>query len=140
MADPATRPWGLYLSPASGEGDDLLWFDSVAELQAFVSTELWKGLLGVDPDPATADDLRGLFAETPPLSWALLEALNPLIEGAGQVHWWGHLRQLYEGQDPFAKDLRETWRSSAGAGVQDFSALKPPEQREFCDFLNSVFR
>ncbi len=65
--------------------------------------------------------------------------MNLVLEPVGQLHWWGSLAQLYEGEDPFAKDLREAWRDSVGRGPQDFSALAPADARAFCDFLKLAF-
>jgi hypothetical protein len=68
-----------------------------------------------------------------------LEALNLALEPVAQIHWWGSLKQLYEGEDPFATDLREAWRQGAGRGPQDFSALSEAEQAGFCQFVRDVF-
>jgi hypothetical protein len=138
-ADPMDCPWGLYVLPASGEGESLLWFADAAQLQGFVVEALWPALLEVDAAPDTTAELRALFAGAPALSWGLLDAANQLLEPAGQIHWWGRLRQLFEGQDPFARDLREAWRQDAGVGIQDFSALRPEQQREFAGFLRTLF-
>jgi hypothetical protein len=138
-ADPMSCPWGLYLSPASGEGDGLLWFASEAALLGFVRDGLWSALAGTQPDPATVQELREALVGPAPMRWDRLDTVNQLLEPVGQVHWWGSLRQLYEGEDPFAKDLREAWRDRAGRGPQDFSALSPDDARSFCDFLKQAF-
>jgi hypothetical protein len=96
-------------------------------------------LAGVAPDPAVQKDLDQLMEGPSPLRWERLDALNQALEPVGQVHWWGSLQQLYEGEDPFAKDLREAWRDSAGRGPQDFSALSQADARAFCDFLKLAF-
>ena len=138
-ADPLARSWGLYLSPAEGEDDGLLWFESVEALQGFVAGGLWMALSGVVMSPQGSDELAELFQGAPALSWALLEQVNIQIEPVAQLHWWGSLKQLYEGEDPFAKDLREAFRQSAGRAPQDFSALAPADARAFADFLKDVF-
>jgi hypothetical protein len=138
-ADPLACSWGLYLAPSSGEDDGLLWFSSVEALQAFVAGPLWPALSGVAAPPDEAAELKGLFQGSPALSWALLDQANLRIEPVAQLHWWGSLKQLYEGEDPFAKDLREAWRQSVGRGPQDFSALAPADARAFADFLKDVF-
>jgi hypothetical protein len=68
-----------------------------------------------------------------------LDSINLLLEPLGQLHWWGNLRQLYEGEDPFARDLRELWRAEVGRGPRDYSALAPEDARAFADFLRRVF-
>jgi len=140
-ADPLASSWGLYLAPASGngDGDGLLWFDSAADLLAFVARDLWPALLGSGPEPELAADLAALLGAGAPLSWGLLEQANLRLEPAAQIHWWGNLRQLYEGEDPFARDLREAWRQGVGRGPQDFSALAPADQAAFAAFLRAVF-
>lgn len=137
--DPLPNAWGLYLAPASGVGDGLLWFREREELQAFLTQSLWQAMTGVAPEASLAAELASLFDGEPPLNWTLLDQVNLLIEDAAQIHWWGNLRQLYEGEDPFAKDLREAWRQTAGRGVQDFSAVSAEELGEFTRFLRTAF-
>jgi hypothetical protein len=137
LADPQTHPWGLYLAPGSGE-DGLCWFSSAEALLGFVSRDLWTALAGTDGPPESARALAGL-AGAPSLNWELLDGMNQALEPVAQIHWWGSLRQLFEGEDPFAKDLREAWRQDVGRGPQDFSALSQAEQAQFCAFLKTVF-
>lgn len=132
-------PWGAYLAPASGEGDALIWFSSQAALCAFLAGPLWAALAGVEAAPDDAAALRELLSVAQPLRWEVLEQVNQRLAPLGQLHWWGSLAQLYEGEDPFAKDLREAWRDGAGRGPQDFSALSEAERRSFCGFLATVF-
>jgi hypothetical protein len=139
-ADPRRANWGLYVAPASGAEDGLLWFPEASDLKAFVAGPLWEALSGFPAPEDTAAELEGLFVPAQPLSWALLEQVNFVLEPVVQIHWWGHVRQLYEGEDPFAKDLREAWRQSVGRGPQDFSALDPQEQSSYVDFLRSAFQ
>lgn len=139
QADPLTHPWGLYLSPASGEGDGMAWFASEAGLVSFVTQGLWPALSGVEPEPGLKAELAELMDGPSPLRWERLDALNLLLEPLLQLHWWGSLQQLYEGEDPFAKDLREAWRDSVGRGPQDFSALPEADARAFCDFIQKAF-
>jgi hypothetical protein len=138
LADPQTHAWGLYLAPAEGAEDGLCWFISADALLGFVSRQLWPALTGAECPPETAQALAGL-AKTGALQWDLLDAVNQALEPVAQIHWWGSLRQLFEGEDPFAKDLREAWRQDVGRGPQDFSALSPEEQAQFCAFLKTVF-
>jgi hypothetical protein len=138
-ADPLQNPWGCYISPASGEGDGLAWFPTEAALVHFVAGGLWEALCGVKPEAPVQEVLDQLMEGPSPLRWERLDAFNLALEPAGQIHWWGSLQQLYEGQDPFAKDLREAWRDAAGRGPQDFSALSQADARAFCDFLQSAF-
>jgi hypothetical protein len=138
-ADPQQAPWGCYLVPAEEGGDGLLWFATEAALIAFVRDGLWSALHGVLPAPGDQLQLNALLEGPSPLRWDTLDGLNQVLEPVAQLHWWGSLQQLYEGQDPFAKDLREAWRDSAGRGPQDFSALRPEELRAFCDFLKLAF-
>ena len=138
--DPLELTWGLYIAPASQEGDGLLWFESPAALQDFVAAALWPALFGVAADPQVEEGLRELFRGGPAFSWALLEQVNHLLEPELQIHWWGNLRQLFEGEDPFARDLREAWRQGVGRGPQDFSALAPEQRKEFVGFLRTVFQ
>ena len=137
-ADPQAHPWGLYLAPGESGEDGLCWFSSAEALLGFVSRELWPALTGADSPPETAQTLAEM-ASGGPLSWDRLDALNQALDPVAQVHWWGSLRQLFEGEDPFAKDLREAWRQDVGRGPQDFSALSAQEQAQFCDFLKTVF-
>jgi len=138
-ADPLERSWGLYLSPADGEDDGLLWFESVEALQSFVAASLWPALSGVPIPPEEGAELAEMFKGAPALSWALLEQANLQLDPVAQLHWWGSLKQLYEGEDPFAKDLREAWRQSVGRGPQDYSVLALGDARSFADFLRDVF-
>ncbi|HTB33598.1 MAG TPA: hypothetical protein VNZ54_02825 [bacterium] len=138
LADPQARPWGLYLAPLESGEDGLCWFSSPEALLGFVSRELWPALSGVDCPPDAARSLAAL-AQAPALHWELLDSLNQVLDPVAQIHWWGSLRQLFEGEDPFAKDLREAWRQDVGRGPQDFSALSPAEQAQFCAFLRTVF-
>lgn len=141
QADPQTHRWGLYLSPVAGQADGLLWFARPEDLRAFVARDLWQALSGV----AAPTDLAEALAPPAPgadgngFSWERLEALNLALAPVAQIHWWGSLKQLYEGEDPFAKDLREAWRQGVGRGPQDFSALSPAEASGFCGFLRDVF-
>jgi len=137
LADPQTHGWGLYLAPAGGE-DGLCWFSSAESLLGFVARQLWPALTGVESPPEAARALAAASAAST-LQWELLDALNQALEPVAQIHWWGSLRQLFEGEDPFAKDLREAWRQDVGRGPQDFSALSPQEQAQFCAFLKTVF-
>ncbi|HTB33702.1 MAG TPA: hypothetical protein VK842_02455 [bacterium] len=138
QADPQTHPWGLYLAPAAGGDDGLCWFSSAGALLAFVAQGLWPALSGSDSPPEAAQALAALAAGAA-LHWELLDSVNQTLEPVAQIHWWGSLRQLFEGEDPFAKDLREAWRQDVGRGPQDFSALSPAEQAQFCAFLKTVF-
>lgn len=138
-ADPLMHPWGLYLSPIQGEADGLAWFSSEAALVSFVKQGLWPALSGVEPEAGVSAELAELLGGPSPLRWDRLEAVNRLLEPLGQMHWWGSLQQLYEGEDPFAKDLREAWRDQVGRGSQDFSALPAADARAFCDFLRNAF-
>lgn len=138
-ADPLTHPWGLYLSPAQGDADGLAWFSSEAALVSFVKQGLWSALSGVEAQVEFTAELTELLGGPSPLHWDRLEAVNLLLEPVGQMHWWGSLQQLYEGEDPFAKDLREAWRDQVGRGPQDFSALPAADARAFCDFLQHAF-
>lgn len=140
QADPAEHRWGLYLAPADGEAEGLLWFSSPTAMAAFVSRQLWPALSGVEPAADVSQALAEALSGEPPFTWDSLERVNLELDPLCQIHWWGTLRQLYEGEDPFAKDLREAWRQSSGRGPQDFSALAQSEARSFCDFLRSVFK
>lgn len=137
-ADPLSHPWGFYLSPASGEGEGLCWFASEAALVGFVTGKLWASVAGVEPEAAVAAGLAELMQGPSPLRWERLDSVNLILEPVAQLHWWGSLQQLYEGEDPFAKDLREAWRDAVGRGPQDFSALPPADARAFCDFLKAT--
>ena len=138
LADPQTHAWGFYLAPAESGEDGLCWFSSAEALLAFVARGLWPALTGVECPPEAARALAAAAAAGP-LQWDRLDALNQVLEPVAQIHWWGSLRQLFEGEDPFAKDLREAWRQDVGRGPQDFSALSPEEQAQFCAFLKTVF-
>ena len=138
LADPQAHPWGLYLAPLESGDDGLCWFSSAEALLAFVRLELWPALAGVDCPPEAAMALTDA-ASSGALTWDRLDSLNQALEPVAQIHWWGSLRQLFEGEDPFAKDLREAWRQDVGRGPQDFSALSPAEQAQFCAFLKTVF-
>lgn len=137
-ADPLDHPWGFYLSPANGEDEGLCWFATEAALVAFVTTKLWPALAGVAPEAGVGAELAQVLQGPSPLRWDRLDSVNTLLEPVAQLHWWGSLQQLYEGEDPFAKDLREAWRDAVGRGPQDFSALPPADARAFCDFLKDT--
>jgi hypothetical protein len=136
--DPLKAPWGLFLAPEGGD-ESLLWFADRNSLEDFVAKGLWPALAGVEPSADTASELAALFEADLPLSWAALEQANLLLEPLGRLHWWGSLTQLYEGEDPFAKDLREAFREQAGDGTQNFSALAAADQARFAKFLQEVF-
>jgi|GEM_PF-2351098 hypothetical protein len=140
-ADPWTHRWGLYLSPAAGEADSLLWFASPEAAHEFVALDLWPALSGSPLPPDLAEELAPPHAGAAGhgFSWDRLEGLNLALEPVAQIHWWGSLKQLYEGEDPFAKDLREAWRQGAGRGPQDFSGLNDADAGAFCQFLRDVF-
>jgi hypothetical protein len=139
LADPQSHPWGLYLAPAEGGDDGLCWFSSAEALLGFVHRDLWPALTGTDGPPDEAGRFLEALAGAAGLNWELLDGLNQALEPVAQIHWWGSLRQLFEGEDPFAKDLREAWRQDVGRGPQDFSALSQAEQAQFCAFLKTVF-
>ena len=136
--DPLQAPWGLFLAPRDG-AEGLCWFEDRDKLHHFVSDELWAALSGVEAAPDVKAELIDLLEERPLLSWNLLDDLNLVLEPVGQVHWWGTLAQLHDGEDPFAKDLREAFRESAGAGTQDFSKLNDAERGAFAAFVRSVW-
>ena len=138
-ADPLQNPWGCFVSPSNGEGEGLAWFATEAGLINFVRTGLWPAMAGVTPEPGVQAELVQALEGPSPLRWDRLDVLNLILEPVGQLHWWGSLQQLYEGEDPFAKDLREAWRDTAGRGPQDFSALSSADARAFCDFLKLAF-
>jgi hypothetical protein len=138
QADPLANPWGFYLVPQAGE-EALHWFPTEAALVGFVRTGLWRAVAGVEPEAAWARELEELLEGPSPLRWDRLDRLNLLLDPLCQIHWWGSLQQLYEGEDPFAKDLREAWRDGVGRGPQDFSALPAADVRAFADFLRDVF-
>ena len=137
--DPLQNPWGLFLAPNNAP-EGLCWFPDRDQLHAFVERALWPALAGVGPAPDVADELAGLLEERPPLSWGLLESLNLIIEPVAQAHWWGTLGQLYDGEDPFAKDLREAFRDEAGLGTQDFGRLSPSQQAAFAAFIAALWQ
>lgn len=136
--DPLQANWGLFLAP-NGGAEGLCWFEDRDRLHHFVVEELWPALSGVEAAPDVKAELAGLLDERPPLSWHLLDDLNLVLEPVGQVHWWGTLAQLHDGEDPFAKDLREAFRDSAGAGTQDFSKLDDAERAAFTAFVRGVW-
>lgn len=136
---PLDNPWGLFLAPNDAP-EGLCWFRDRDQLHAFVEAALWPALSGGGPSPDVADELKGLLEERPPLSWGLIESLNLIIEPVGQLHWWGTLAQLHDGEDPFAKDLREAFREQAGKGTQDFGHLSPAEQAAFAAFVAEIWR
>jgi hypothetical protein len=138
-AVPLQAPWGAYLSPAGGDADGLIWFETEAGLCRFLAEALWPALAGVEPAAEDRKALDALLNGPQTLQWENLERLNLLLEPVAQIHWWGSLQQLFEGGDPFAKDLREAWRDSAGRGPQDYSELSPAEQASFSAFLRTVF-
>jgi hypothetical protein len=117
------------------------WFASPEAAHAFIARDLWPALSGAPAPDGLADVLAPPSTEGPGngFSWERLDALNQALEPVAQIHWWGSLKQLYEGEDPFAKDLREAWRQSAGRGPQDFSALSESDAADFCRFLREVF-
>lgn len=139
LRDPLQANWGLFLAPNHGE-EGLCWFEDRDKLHHFVVDELWAALAGVAPSAETRAELSDLLEERPLLSWDLLDGLNLIIEPVGQVHWWGTLAQLFDGEDPFAKDLREAFREQAGAGTQDFSKLSPAQREAFAAFVQSVWQ
>ncbi len=137
--DPLGAPWGLFLAPNEGP-EGLLWFEDRDRLHHFVGEELWPALSGVEPAADLKAELLELLEERPLLSWNLLEGLNLLLEPVGQVHWWGTLAQLHDGEDPFAKDLREAFRESAGAGTQDFSKLSDAQRGAFAAYVRTIWQ
>jgi hypothetical protein len=136
--EPLQAPWGLFLAPNEGV-EGLCWFEDRDRLHHFVTAELWNALVGVEAAADVQAELVDLLEERPALSWNLLEDLNLILEPVGQIHWWGTLAQLHDGEDPFAKDLREAFRESAGAGTQDFSKLSEAERHAFAAFVRSVW-
>ncbi len=137
--DPLQANWGLFLAPSHG-AEGLCWFEDRDRLHHFVTDELWLALAGVAPTPETRAELADLLEERPLLSWNLLDELNLILEPVGQIHWWGTLAQLHDGEDPFAKDLREAFREQAGAGTQDFSKLSAAERAAFAAFVQGVWQ
>jgi hypothetical protein len=137
--DPLEANWGLFLTPNSAP-EGLCWFADRDKLHDFVGKELWPALSGSDAPPDVLEELAGLLEERPPLSWGLIESLNLIIEPVAQIHWWGTLAQLFDGEDPFAKDLREAFREQAGLGKQDFAQLKPAEQAAFARFVAELWQ
>lgn len=136
--EPLQAPWGIFLVPNDG-AEGLCWFEDRDRLHHFIVAELWSALAGVDSAPEVRAELAELLEERPSLSWNLLEDLNLVLEPVGQIHWWGTLAQLHDGEDPFAKDLREAFRESVGAGTQDFSKLSEGERQAFAKFVRSVW-
>lgn len=139
LRDPLQANWGLFLAPGQGQ-EGLCWFEDRDRLHHFLTEELWPALAGVQPSSELKAELAELLEERPLLSWNLLDDLNLIIEPVAQVHWWGTLAQLYDGEDPFAKDLREAFRDQAGKGAQDFSGLSPAERNAFAAFVQSVWK
>jgi hypothetical protein len=137
--DPLQNPWGLFLAPNDAP-EGLCWFSDRDQLHAFVGSALWSALSGLPAPPDVTDELKGLLEERPPLSWGLIESLNLIIEPVAQVHWWGTLAQLFDGEDPFAKDLREAFREQAGLGKQDFGHLSPAQQGDFARFVAELWQ
>ena len=136
--DPLQNPWGFFLTP-NNAAEGLCWFGDRDQLHSFLEQALWPAL-GDGPAPQDIiEELRGLLEERPPLSWGLLENLNLIIEPVGQLHWWGTLAQLFDGEDPFAKDLREAFREEVGLGKQDFAELKPSDQAGFARFVSELW-
>jgi hypothetical protein len=137
--DPLEAPWGLFLAP-NNASEGLCWFADRDRLHEFVATLLWPALTASAAPPDVVEELSGLLEERPPLSWGLIESLNLIIEPVAQVHWWGTLAQLFDGEDPFAKDLREAFRDRAGLGTQDFAQLRPSDQAAFARFIAELWQ
>jgi hypothetical protein len=137
--DPLQNPWGFFLAPNDAP-EGLCWFKDRDQLHGFVEGALWTALSGTPAPPDVADELKGLLEERPPLSWGLIESLNLILEPVAQVHWWGTLAQLFDGEDPFAKDLREAFREEAGLGTQDFGRLNPAQQADFARFVAELWQ
>lgn len=142
--DPRAFTWGMFAwgdaSPAIGGGVGAFqWFATEHELHAFICDDshlLYRCYESHQEWQLQAQRLRQLLANLASDPDATLQLINQDLRGALQFDWIGRYHDLCSGEQPFCRQLRQSFREDevqeegTEASAADASPLDPDRDDE----------
>jgi hypothetical protein len=118
---PEEHTWGFYGFSdgpviAGGGTGGFLWFESREQMFEFVERYLPFWCPGPDRGDAreVAAKVRDILAGPLTSDEALRTMLNDTLKGYAQLGWWGQFEDLLTTDIPFAREVRDWFRSNCG--------------------------